>query len=333
MAHCSHQQSNNGENTRRLIIAFAIISTFMVVEIVGGLISGSLALLADAAHMLTDAFALALAISAQYLSRRPADSRLHFGYRRAQVLAAFVNGIFLAVLLVWILFEAVGRFLNPQPVDVNIMLSVAALGFAANAAAFAILHHGHDHETDVNMRGALLHIIGDLLGSAVAIIAAFSIMAFGWLRIDPILSILVAGLIGVSAVRLVRETGFILLEGAPKDIDLDELKAGLKRVSTLVKDVHHLQISQITPDQPRLTMHACVEKAEHAAEALAALKTALDRDYQIRQSTIQIEVGSDCPDRALERSLKAVRASENRPTYRSSASRQPASPAAVVASE
>jgi cobalt-zinc-cadmium efflux system protein len=296
MVNCDHQEHHQpaGKVTGRLLAAFAVIVVFMIVEVVGGLLSGSLALLADATHMLTDAAALGLAASAQYFAGRPADSRLHFGYRRAQVLAAFVNGVLLAILLFWIVFEAVRRFMDPVPVNASLMLWVAVAGFGANAMAFFILHRRD--ERNLNMRGAMLHVVSDLLGSGAAIIAALVIAWKGWLAIDPLLSIAVAFLIGASALRLVRETGFILLEGAPADIDVKELASGLVLSTPQIKGVHSVQISQITPEQPRLTLHACVADARDAAGALAAAKAYLEQRYNIRQSTIQIEIGEDCPD-------------------------------------
>ncbi len=295
MTTCDHQHTDGMTNLRRLLWAFGVIVIFMVIEVIGGLLSGSLALLADATHMLTDGFALALAASAQLFGARPADTKLHFGYRRAQVLAAFVNGILMSVLLLWIVYEAFHRAFNPIDVDAPLMLGIAIIGLGANAVAFVILHRHDEH--DVNMRGALLHVVGDLLGSVAAIVAAVVIWLTGWTQIDPILSLLVACLIGVSAIRLLRETGFILLEGAPSNINVAELTAGLKNASPLIRDVHHVQISQITPDQPRLTLHACVADACDAADALATAKEYLDKKYKIRYSTIQIEVGAACPDK------------------------------------
>ncbi|GJL90730.1 cation diffusion facilitator family transporter [Hyphococcus sp.] len=296
MVNCDHQEHHkpSGKVTGRLLMALGVIVVFMVVEVVGGVISGSLALLADATHMLTDALALGLAASAQFFSARPADNKLHFGYRRAQVLAAFVNGVLLSVLLVWIVFEALHRFMNPVEVNAQLMLWVAIAGFIANAIAFFILHRRD--EVNLNMRGAMLHVVSDLLGSAAAIAAALVIAATGWLTIDPLLSIAVAFLIGVSALRLVRETGHILLEGAPTDIDVAELETSLVNAVQQIKGVHSTQISQITPEQPRLTMHACVGDARDAASALVTAKTFLEKKYQILHSTIQIEIGDECPD-------------------------------------
>ena len=181
--------------------AFAVISTFMVVEVIGGLLSGSLALLADAAHMLTDAFALGLAVSAHWISRRPADHRLHFGYRRTQVLAAFVNGVALIGLIGWIVFEAIRRLIEPAPITWQPMLVVAVLGLAANGVAFVLLHGGD--RNNVNIRGAMLHVVSDFLGSVVAVIAAIVIAFGGPLRIDAVLSLLVACLIANAAFRLI----------------------------------------------------------------------------------------------------------------------------------
>ncbi len=295
MANCAHQVNEGERNSRRLLLALGVIVTFMVVEVIGGILSGSLALLADATHMLTDALALALAASAQIFAMRPADSNLHFGYRRAQVLAAFVNGVLLAFLLVWIIFEAIKRFASPVDINTPLMLWVAVAGLVANIVAFAILHRGA--ADDLNVRGAMLHVIGDLLGSVAAIAGAIIIAATGWVRVDPLLSILVAVLIGVSAVRLIRETGFILLEGAPDNIDPQQLGDGLKATVPAIKDVHHIRIWQITPDQPRITLHACIDNAEDAAAALRSAKDYLASEFGIRHSTIQIDIGGDCPDK------------------------------------
>lgn len=313
MVNCDHQNHHepHGKVTWRLIAALCVIVAFMIVEVIGGILSGSLALLADASHMLTDAAALALAVSAQFFAARPADSRLHFGYRRAQVLAAFVNGILLTVLLCWIAYEAFRRFMDPVSVEAGLMLWVAIAGLLANAAAFVILHRRG--ENNVNVRGALLHVVSDLLGSVAAIIAAIVIMTTGWMAIDPLLSIGVAVLIGFSAVRLVRETGFILLEGAPQQIDVEALKQGLKSASESIKDVHNVQISQITPEQPRLTLHACVETPGDAPRALEDAKAYLEKEHNIVQSTIQIEIGDECPDNPAYRAdAKPVEARENK---------------------
>ena len=289
-----HHHQHSGDS-RLLLLAFAVIATFMVVEIVGGVISGSLALLADATHMLTDSLALALAASAQWIAGRPADSRLHFGYRRMQVLAAFVNGVALTFLLAWIAFEAVRRFLF-ETVSVNwtLMLSIAILGLLANGAAFFILHRSTSD--NVNIRGAMLHVISDLLGSVSAIVAALVIAATGWMKIDPLLSLLVAALIGRSAWRLVRETGHILMEGAPNNIDVPTLIKGLREVAPEIENVHQLRIWQLTPGETRLTMHALVAASADPQQVLQNIKTYLHSRFEISESTIQVEVADEFPD-------------------------------------
>lgn len=293
MTHCD-QHHDQGRGTQRLLVAFAVISVFMVVEAVGGILAGSLALVADAVHMLTDAFALGLAVSAQWWSRRPADDRLHFGYRRTQVLAAFVNGLFLSALLGWIVYEAVMRLLTPIEVEWQSMLIIALIGLGANAVAYLVLHGAPTR--DINIRGAMLHVMSDMLGSVAAVIAALVIMTTGWTRIDPILSLLVAALIGRSALRLLRETSHILLEGAPRDIDVARLIEGVKQAAPNVVDVHDVYIWQLTPEHPRLTLHACIAEEGVAASTLDSIKTFLEEKYGISESTVQIEVGTECPD-------------------------------------
>lgn len=333
MSNCTHQDHSQpvGKVTGRLLMALAVIVVFMVIEVVGGLLSGSLALLADATHMLTDALALGLAASAQFFAARPPDKRLHFGYNRAQVLAAFVNGVLLAILLVWIVFEAVHRFFSPVEVEAQLMLWVAVAGLIANGIAFFILHRRDEH--NLNMRGALLHVVSDLLGSVAAIIAALVIAATGWMAIDPILSVGVAFLIGVSALRLVRETGHILLEGAPENIDLAELEAELLKSGPQIKSVHSIQISQITPEQPRLTMHVCVGDARDAAGALADVKAFLEERYGIHYSTIQVEIGEECPDAASPGAAASFEVHGHGPSCRSNVEIKPQGGAAAFVTD
>lgn len=304
MTDCGHDHSIGGHSIGghtqhradggRLIAAFCVISIFMVVEVVGGIISGSLALLADAAHMMTDAFALALAASAHWMSVRPANNKLHFGYRRLQVLAAFVNGIALIALMSWIIYEAIRRSITPIEVSWAPMLVIAAFGLAANGIAFRLLHQAGEH--NINIKGAMLHVASDLLGSIAAVVAAIVIWQTGWTRIDPILSIFVAVLIARSALKLLRETTHILLEGAPQHIDPEALASKLAAAAPGVEDIHSVKIWQLTPDQLRLTLHAKLRDGAAADEALRALKTRLEDDYGIHDSTIQIEAGCVCPD-------------------------------------
>ncbi|MEX0644749.1 MAG: cation diffusion facilitator family transporter [Parvularculaceae bacterium] len=293
MTHCDHHERE--KNVQRLLWAFGVIVVFMVIEVIGGVISHSLALLADATHMFTDAIALGLAASAHYIAERPADVQRPFGYRRAQVLAAFANGVLLVCLLVVISFEAVRRLTYaPVAVDASTLLIVAFFGLAANAVAFGILHTARTK--NLNIRGAMLHVVNDLLGSIAAIIAAVVIMMTGWMQIDAILSLVVAVLIGFSAYKLLKETGHILLEGAPKGIDVTTLAEGVKAAARHVEDIHDVRIWQLTPEHASLTLHARINDARNAESALSEIKTYLEEHYGISQSTVQIEVGGHCPD-------------------------------------
>ncbi len=268
----------------------------MVVEVIGGLWSGSLALLADAGHMLTDTVSLGLAWLAARLSRRPADALRTYGYHRLQILAAFVNGLFFLFIVAWIGFEAVQRLLMPQPVLGGVMLWVALAGLGINLVAFRLLHGGHRH--NLNVRAALLHVLGDLLGSVAAIVAAGVILITGWYPIDPLLSILVALLILYSAGKVVRQSGHILLEGAPPDVDPERIRAELHRRLPEIEDVHHLHVWSLTPERTMLTLHVTVAEGTDCGQVLAAVKRILHEVFGIDHSTVQVETAA-CIDEAL----------------------------------
>ena len=205
-----------------MLLALVLTGGFMVVEVIGGLAAGSLALLADAGHMLTDTLSLALAFVAFRIGRWPHDARRTYGYHRFQVLAAFVNGLTLVAIVGWIAIEAIRRLLEPVEVLGGLMLAVAVIGLVVNIAAFAILHGGD--RRNLNLRGAALHVLADMLGSVAAIVAALVISITGWMPIDPLLSLLVVLLILRSAWFLLRRSGHILLEGAPEWLDEAELR-------------------------------------------------------------------------------------------------------------
>ena len=280
-----HRCSHGDE--RRVIWALLLTAAFMVAEVVGGLLSGSLALLADAAHMLTDTGALALAWFAIRLSSRPPDPRRSFGYHRFQVLAAFVNGATLIVIAGWIVVEAVQRLLAPVEVLGATMLAVAALGLAVNVAGFCILHGGN--RENLNIRGAVLHVLGDLLGSVAAIVAAGIILLTGWTPIDPLLSVLVAALILRGAWDLVSRASHLLMEGAPEGFDIAELKADLVKAVPGVVDVHHVHLWALTPERPLLTLHARIaDEADHD-DILGRVHRRLAERFGLRHATVQVE--------------------------------------------
>lgn len=278
----------SGENRRRLTIALAITATFMVIEIAGGLISGSLALLADAGHMFTDSVALALAVFAFAISERPADSRRTFGYHRVQILAAFVNGITLVAIVIWIVVEAVRRLLSPPEVVASTMLYVAIAGLIVNIAAFLVLHGGD--RDNLNMRGAALHVLSDLLGSVAAIVAAVVIIRTGWMPVDPLLSMLVAALILRSAIIIVRRSAHILLEGAPAWLDVDEMTRHIVASVPGVYGVHHVHVWGLTQERLMLTMHISVDSQTNDwGAATRAVKALVKERYGIGHSTIEVE--------------------------------------------
>ena len=288
-----HHGHANG-NMRRVVIALCLTGTFMVVEVIGGLISGSLALLADAGHMLTDTMALGLAAVAFHVSKRAPDARLTFGYQRFQILAAFVNGLTLILIVGWILFEAVKRFLEPSDILGPTMLAVASAGLAVNIVAFVVLHGGD--QQNLNIRGAALHVAGDLLGSLAAIIAALVIIYTGWLPIDPLLSIGVALLILRSAWILVRRSAHILLEGAPEWLDVEAMQTRICEAVPGVCGVHHVHVWGLTPQDLMLTMHVNLEDdAQGPTARVRAVKSLLREEYGIGHSTIEVEY-DDCAD-------------------------------------
>ena len=294
MSHDHHHSHDDKSSIKRVQLALVLTGIFMVVEVVGGIISGSLALLADAGHMLTDTMALALAAFAFRVSSKPADTKRSYGYQRFQIIAAFVNGLSLLAIVGWILFEAVMRMINPPEVIGTTMLVVASAGLVVNVVVFLILHSG-DQE-NLNIRGAALHVLGDLLGSVAAIIAAFVIIKTGWMPIDPILSVLVAALILRSAWQLVRRSAHILLEGAPEWLNLADMQSKIIAAVPQVTEIHHVHVWGLTPQHPMLTMHVVLEeKPEDPTALVRSVKQVLKSKFGINHSTIEVELG-DCAD-------------------------------------
>jgi cobalt-zinc-cadmium efflux system protein len=288
--HDAHDHAHHGAGSSKLLLwALVFTLVFMAVESVSGWIAHSLALLADAGHMLTDAAALGLALAAVYFARRAPDSKRSFGYHRLQVLAAFVNGVALLVIVAWIAVEAIQKFLHPSPVNAQLMLVVATLGAIVNIVVFLMLRRG-DHG-DMNIAAATLHVLSDLLGSIGAMIAAVVILGTGWTPIDPLLSILLCLLIVRSAWALVRKSTHILLEGAPDWLDIPKLSATLQRDVPAITGVHHVHCWSLSPRETLLTLHASVStNADHNA-ILAQAQHTLAEHYGITHATIQLEYG------------------------------------------
>ena len=290
----STEHAHTKGNIKRVQLALLLTGTFMFVEVIGGILSGSLALLADAGHMLTDTMALALAAVAFRVSSRPADSKRSYGYQRFQILAAFVNGLSLLVIVGWILFEAIRRLMSPPEVMGPMMLAVASVGLLVNIFAFIVLHGG-DKE-NLNIQGAALHVASDLLGSVAAIVAAIVIIYTAWMPIDPILSILVALLILRSAWHLLKRSAHILLEGAPEWLDRERMQKRLTERIPAVDSIHHVHVWGLTPQHLMLTMHVALkDNPPDPTAVVRRVKNVLREDFGISHSTIEIET-DDCAD-------------------------------------
>ncbi len=276
------------ENERKVLWAFAITGIFMVVECVGGYLSGSLALLADAGHMLTDTAALALSYLAFRFGRRAADGKRTFGYLRLEVVAAFVNALALFAIVFWIAFEAWHRFTSPSEILAGPMMIVAVLGLLVNLLVLRILTTGgHDH---VNLQGATLHVMGDLLGSVGAIGAAVLIWLTGWTPIDPILSVLVSVLILRSAWFLAKRSLNILLEGAPEKTSSDAVRDHiLARFPDEVAEVDHIHIWQITHQRVLATLHLRPTDAAALKDLAARVGQSLQVEFEIEHATVAID--------------------------------------------
>ena len=296
-AHAHHSHAHGADDSasaRRVRWALVLTSSFFVAEVIGGLMAGSLTLLADAVHMLADSAALALTWLGFRVGARPSDARRSYGYRRFQVLTAFVNGLGLVFIAAWIAFEAVQRLVAPPPVRGGIMLGVAAAGLAVNILAWLLLHGGDRHS--LNLRAATAHVLSDMLGSAAAIVGALVILWRGWLPADPVLALFVSALILHAAWRIVTDSAHILLEGAPEWLDVEELRGALTGGVADVLDVHHVHAWCLTPREPLITLHANLRPGADHTRALMEIKDVLVERFGIRHSTVQIEP-DDCTDR------------------------------------
>lgn len=280
-------------NEGRVGLAALLTGAFMLAEVAGGYLSGSLALLADAGHMLTDFGALALAWFAFRLARRPADWRRTFGFDRFAVLVAFVNGLALFVIAALILWEAGARLIDPRPVIGGTMLAVAAAGLVVNLAAFWLLSRA-DTE-NLNVRGAIAHVLGDMLGSVAAIVAALVIMTTGWTGADPLLSAVVALIIVKSGWSVARDAAHILLEGAPAGLEGDAVAADIAANVTGVEAVHHVHVWSITESRPMATLHARIAAGASPSAVKAAVKARLESRFRVDHATIEIEDSADVP--------------------------------------
>lgn len=281
-AHARDQAGERGALRAGLVIS----SVLCVAELVGGWWTNSLALLSDAAHMLTDVGALALTLFALWIGSRPASERKTFGWYRAEILAALVNGVVLWVVVVFITIEAWARFREPEPVAATGMLWIAVLGLAVNVVVAWRLHEHQEHS--LNLRGAYLHVVSDLLGSVGAIAAAVLILTTGWYPADALVSVLIAGLILFGSWKLVREAVDVLMEACPAHVDVDALQRQLTAVDG-VEAVHDLHVWTLTTGRYALSAHAVVSEAVSDDRLLDAMTAVCARGFHIDHVTIQLE--------------------------------------------
>jgi cobalt-zinc-cadmium efflux system protein len=284
--HFHKSERRSGKSLRGLKIALALTAGYMFVEAIGGWLANSLALLADAGHMLTDVAALSLTLAAIWFGSRPATPKKTYGYYRTEILAAFINGVALVVLSIWIIFEAVERFRYPQEIAGLQMTLIASGGLVVNIIAAYLLHSGQRH--DLNLRGAWLHVMGDLLGSVAAITAGFLIVGFGWLRADAVCSILISVVIIIGAWRLIMESVNVLLEGTPRHIDLTAVEAAIRGTEG-VGGVHDLHVWTISSGIDALSAHITHGDSVSHSDLLVAVRDKLHNEFGIDHLTIQME--------------------------------------------
>ena len=287
-AHGHHHHGarpGDSRQLRSLRIALALTATFLIAEVIGGFLSNSLALLADAGHMLTDVGALALSLFVAWFSRQPSTPAKTYGYLRWEILAAFLNGATLLLVSAWICWEAVTRFRHPEPVASGLMLAVAVAGLLVNVLSAWMLRPSAD--TSLNLRGAYLHVLGDLLGSVGTVAAALIVRTTGWLLADPIASLLMSALVLRGAWRLVRESVDVLLEATPAHIPIDSVRAQLEAIPG-IESVHDLHVWTVTSGMVAMSVHAIVREPERHQHVLEHVHDAM-RLFGIEHVTVQLE--------------------------------------------
>ncbi len=293
----NEQTHREVESNRGMAIALGIVITMMIVEVVGGILSNSLALIGDAGHMLVDALALSLSLFALNLATRPATSTRTYGFHRAEIMAALTNGAILAVVAAFIFFEAYQRFRDPPEIRSGLMLIVAVLGLVANLAGIFLLRRSH--QVSLNVRAAFFHIIGDTISSVGVIAAGLIIALTGWSYADPIIAIVIGIIILVGAVQLLRESSDILLEAVPKHIEMDKVLQVAKTVPG-VEDIHDLHVWTITSGIYALSAHVIVKDVmmSNTRQILDDIGSRMEKEFGISHTTLQLEckLGAECPE-------------------------------------
>ena len=288
--HGGHAHHGPNTSAQRLGWALAVLLAFTLLEAFGGWWSNSLALLSDAVHMAADSAALALALFAQRIAMRPANARLSYGWQRSPALAAFVNGLALLALTVWVVVEAALRLFKPEAVEAGWMLAIALAGGVANVAVFVVLSGG----ASLNERGARAHVLGDLLGSGAAVLAAVIILLTGWTVADPLLSLFVSAMILRTGWAITRDSAHVLLEGTPTGFDEAAVREELAELPAIA-GVHHVHAWSLSGEQTLVTLHAQLRLGADADATLHAIHHRLREHLGIAHATVQLECG-DCAD-------------------------------------
>ncbi|RPK12395.1 cation diffusion facilitator family transporter [Priestia endophytica] len=284
----SHHHTNN---KKALTLSFFLISFYLVVEVIGGIMTNSLALLSDAGHMLSDAVSLGLSLFAIKMGEKKATNTKTYGYKRFEILVAFLNGLALIFISLYILWEAFHRLLTSPEVMSTGMIIISSVGLVVNIVAAFLLMKG-DHHDNLNVRSAFLHVLGDLLGSIGAIVAAVLILLFGWNWADPVASIIVAFLVIVSGVRVTRDSFHVLMEGTPSSLNTEKIKEKLLTIDG-IKGVQDLHIWSISSDFPALSCHIVVEDFNRYEQIMTEAKYILSHAFQIEHTTIQVDKQQD----------------------------------------
>ncbi len=295
----SHGHAHNS-NKKVLLISFIIITSYMIIEAVGGFLTNSLALLSDAGHMLSDSVSLVIALLAFQLGEKTASYSNTYGFRRFEIIAAMINGATLMLISLYIIYEAIIRFANPPEVATTGMLLISIIGLLVNLVVAWIMFRGGDTEHNLNMRGAFLHVISDMLGSVGAIIAAILMMVFGWGWADPLASVIVAVLILRSGYFVLKDALHVLMEGTPKSVNVEELIKDIEKTEG-IQGIHDLHIWSITSEMHALSCHAVVDSQLTVAESEAILRN-IEHELEhkgITHVTIQLETASHRHDNAI----------------------------------
>lgn len=282
----AHDHTHLPSSRRVLILAVGLTLGFALVEFIAGRLSGSLALVADAGHMLTDSTALTLAAVAAWFAERPASKKRTWGYGRVEVLAALVNALVMLALITFIAWQALSRFQNPREISGGMVTAVALIGLGVNLLVFYVLSRG---ERNLNVRGALLHVLGDLLGSVAAITSGLVIILTGWTPIDPILSLLICGLILIAALHLLADGIQIMLNGVPQGLTVDEVRSTMLDVAD-VEDVHDLHVWQVSSEQVALSAHVVIGSFDRWPDLLGRINATLLAAHGINHATLQPEL-------------------------------------------